>query len=206
MTPPAPARPAPLPEVLPEGFTPEETVRLPLVGSRTYVRALDVLALLTQRFPSLRSCRLSFRQPLQPNLRIGLDRAAGAAASATVLDEAGRHSFFLANADGPATRIGEPPLCWHATLPPSGPSRRYLVPGPESDHRKLEVVFAGFQAASGIRYLVRSLEIERTPSLPLDLLRVTPETGDDARRVTFRLLKDGRPWCRIGAIPSDSPA
>src|SRR5262249_42007130 len=141
-----------------------ETLCLPLVGGRSYVRALDLVALCEARVADFSELRLRFRRPLPPLSRIERARSLQSSAEGRLRGDGEEHAKLLPTPLGStAERAAEPPPSRHWSLKRRGANQLHLIDGRAGEYAKLAVVFRDFQDASGERYAVRNLVLRRTP-------------------------------------------
>jgi hypothetical protein len=191
---------APATRLLVEG----EQLAVPRIGHRRYVRGLDVVALIERRCPYFARLGLKFLRPIANHAAISFRRGH---ATAVAVSLAPRHGapvdFFVTNLENALPPVeSEPALASHVALPGCAGYHRYLVLGRYGHSEILAVVFNRYQAATGRRFLLRTLHLERRPAAAVELVSLK-KPGTEHGLTTCSITRQGRPWCRIEMIEAD---
>ena len=186
-------------------FAEGEQLAFPRIGDRRYVRGLDVVALIERRFPDFSSLGLKFLRPIANRVALSFRREPGAAVAISLTTDAGAVLHFylvnLDNADVPVEK--EPPLAIHIALPGGRGYRRYLLFGLHGHAEILAVVFKRYQAATGRRFLLRTLQLERPRAAAIELISLSEPRAERELR-TCSISRQGQPWCRIEMIHAET--
>ncbi|WP_217570003.1 hypothetical protein [Mesorhizobium sp. GbtcB19] len=185
-------------------FTEGEQLAFPRVGQRRYVRGLDVAALVERRCPDFARLGLKFLRPIANRAVISFKRGPATAVAVSLTPRHGASvDLYVANLEDALPRAeSEPALAAHVALPGGAGYHRYLVLGRHGHSEILAVVFNRYQAATGRRFLLRTLHLERRPAATIELVSLKDprtERGLTACSIT----RQGRPWCRIEMIDAE---
>ncbi|MEZ2333752.1 hypothetical protein AB6802_28860 [Mesorhizobium sp. RCC_202] len=186
-------------------FVDGERLAFPLVGGRRYVRGLDVVAMIERRYPDFARLDLKFLRPIANHAAISFRRDHRAAVAVSLAPAEGAPlDLYIVNLEQTeAASEKEPRLAPHIALPwalpGSGWKRRYLVLGRRGHADMLAVVFNRYQAATGRRFVLRTLHLERSRAAGIELVSLG-EPKTERGLSLWSISRQGRRWCRIETI------
>ena len=102
-----------------------------------------------------------------------------------------------------ATSENEPRIAPHIVLPGSGAQRRYLMLGRRGHADILAVVFNRYQAATGRRFVLRTLHLERPRAAGIELVSLSEPRAERGLSLCS-ITRQGRRWCLIEMIDAEA--
>ncbi len=187
-------------------FVDGERLAFPLIGERRYVRGLDVVALIEGRYPDFARLDLKFLRPIANHAAISFRRDYRTAVAVSLAPVEGApldlYIVNLEKIEGPFNK--EPRLAPHIALPGSSAYRRYLVLGRRGHAEILAVVFNRYQAATGRRFVLRTLHLERSRASGVELVSLSEPRAERGLNL-WSITRQGRRWCQIETIDAETP-
>jgi hypothetical protein len=186
-------------------FVDGERLDFPLVGGRRYVRGLDVVAMIERRYPDFARLDLKFLRPIANHAAISFRRDHRAAVAVSLAPAEGApldlHIVNLEQTEAASEK--EPRLAPHIAMPGSRVHRRYLMIGRRGHADILAVVFNRYQAATGRRFVLRTLHLERSHPAGLELVSLSEPKAERGLSL-WSITRQGRRWCRIETIDGEA--
>jgi hypothetical protein len=88
-------------------------------------------------------------------------------------------------------------------LPASGAYHRYLMLGRRGHAEILAVVFNRYQAATGRRFVLRALNLERSRVASVELISLSEPRAERGLSICT-IARQGRSWCLIEMIDAQA--
>jgi len=89
-------------------------------------------------------------------------------------------------------------------LPGSGAHRRYLILGRRGHADILAVVFNRYQVATGRRFMLRTLHLERSRAAGVELISLSEPRGERGLSL-WSISRQGQRWCQVETIDAQTP-
>jgi hypothetical protein len=169
-----------------------ELLALSVVGDRNYVRALELVPKMRERFPDAK-LEFRLRRPLACAVHVKRKFDADWCSRVTVQTAGKREELFIVNADSDRIhRVPDRPMLPHMVLLFREYHQRYLVLG-SGEEKILDVVFETYRKKMNRRPVILSMSLAFAPAgiLHFLTLRIVPYRSQWLRAEMFH---NGKLW------------
>jgi hypothetical protein len=172
-----------------------ERLALRLVGNRNYVRALELVSQLRDRFPA-GNLNFRFLRPMTCDVIITRQRLPGWSSIMTVQTSSGMQRYFIVNVNSgnvyPAPDERLPP---YLVLSFSETRQRFLILG-NDECQHISVIFETYQKRTGLNPVITAIRMKERRRPWIQHVLVEAEEVRP-RRLTSQIWKNSHLWCEI---------